>query len=137
MNRLPTSCPICDGAIVVQSFHCRDCDATVSGHFAPALGSEFEEAQLPVLRRFARLSVEQLQLLESFVRCEGKLNRLQEEIGVSYPTLRSRLDDVIRDLGFTPRAEEASQRLDRQQILQDLQEGKISAAEATTLLQSL
>ncbi|MBA3534096.1 MAG: DUF2089 domain-containing protein [Ardenticatenales bacterium] len=134
MNRLPTSCPFCEGELSVESLHCRQCDTTITGHFSPGPLGEFEEDQLPVLRRFARLNAEQLRFLEAFVRCEGKLNRLQEEIGLSYPTLRSRLDDLVRDLGFTPREEEQSQAVDRRQVLADLQSGKISATEAARLL---
>lgn len=134
MNRLPTSCPLCEGSLIVQGFQCRQCDTTFTGHFAPAVGSEFDEAQLPVLRRFAKLNSEQLQLLEAFIRCEGKLNRLQEEVGLSYPTLRARMDDVIQTLGFTPRGEDKERATDRRQVLADLQSGKISAEEAARLL---
>lgn len=130
MNRLPATCPICDGEIVVQSFHCRSCDATVQGRFHPGALSEFEEAQLPVLRRFARLNPEQLGLLETFVRCEGRLNRMQEEVGLSYPTLRGRLDEIVRDLGFTPPEE----RVDRAAVLAELASGSISAEEAARRL---
>jgi hypothetical protein len=134
MLNLPAQCPFCEGPLVVQSFHCRQCDTTVSGHFVPGAGGEFDEAQLPVLRRFAKLTPEQLQFLEAFVRSEGRLNRLQEEIGLSYPTLRSRLDDVVRDLGFTPREEERAKAVDRMQVLADLQAGNISAEDAARLL---
>ncbi|MCW5860202.1 MAG: DUF2089 family protein, partial [Caldilineales bacterium] len=88
----------------------------------------------PVLRRFARLSPEQLELMEAFVRCEGKLNRLQEEVGLSYPTLRSRLNDMLQVMGFTPPQQETPPRVERKQVLDDLAAGKISAAEAATLL---
>ncbi|MGH2544896.1 MAG: DUF2089 domain-containing protein [Ardenticatenaceae bacterium] len=134
MNRLPTTCPFCEGDVVVQELQCRQCDITIRGHFSPGPISEFEEAQLPVLRRLARLSPEQLEFLEAFIRCEGKLNRLEEEIGLSYPTLRSRLNDVVRDLGFTPREEDRSSLVDRRKVLDDLQGGRISAADATRLL---
>lgn len=136
MNQLPASCPLCQGALVVQKIHCRECDTTLSGHFAPAPGSQFEEEKLPYLRRFAKLSTEQLELLEGFIRCEGRMNRLQEEVGLSYPTLRSRLTDLIRHLGFTPREEEKAQQIDRRQVLADLQAGKISAEEAARLLRA-
>lgn len=136
MNRLPATCPLCEGTLVVQKIHCRECDTTLSGHFAPAPSNEFEEAKLPYLRRFAKLSTEQLDLLEGFIRCEGRLNRLQEEVGVSYPTLRSRLTDLVRELGFTPREEQKAKRIDRKQVLADLQTGKITAEEAARLLRA-
>jgi hypothetical protein len=89
---------------------------------------------MPVLRRFARLAPEQLDLLEAFVRCEGKLNRLQEEIGMSYPTLRSRLNEMLRAMGFTPQEQEKGQKLERRQILEDLAAGKMTATDAAALL---
>lgn len=138
MNTLPTSCPICDGDIFVGSFQCRQCDATVSGRFALGTSSEFADEKLPILRRFARLSDEQLQLLDAFVRNEGKLKYLQEEMGISYPTLRARLDEMTRDLGYTPRGEEEkgaeSPAVDRSKVLLQLKEGAISAEEAVRLL---
>jgi hypothetical protein len=134
MNQLPAVCPICEGELVILSMNCRQCDTTVSGRFTNAGAAEFDEAQLPVLRRFARLSPEQLQLLEAFIRCEGRLNRLQEEVNLSYPTLRARLDDMVRDLGFSPREEEQASRIDRRQVLDDLQAGRLSADEAARLL---
>ena len=134
MKNLPDECPFCSGDLVVRDLHCRQCDTTFHGHFSPGAGSEFEEEKLPVLRRFAMLSPEQLELLESFVLCEGKLNRLQEEVGLSYPTLRARLNEMLRVMGFSPREEEKAQRLERRQILDDLAAGKMSAEEATRLL---
>lgn len=134
MNLLPTTCPFCDGELIVNEIYCRGCDITSRGSFTPGLVSEFDEAKLPVLRRFARLSPEQLVLLESFVRCEGKFNRLQEEVGLSYPTLRLRLNEMLNDLGFTPQEQERGQKADRRQVLDDLAAGKINADEAATRL---
>lgn len=134
MNRLPASCPLCDGPLVVQQIYCRQCDTTLSGTFEPTMGAEFADDKLPVLRRFALLSAEQLTFLETFVRCEGKLNRMQEEVGLSYPTLRLRLDEVLKGLGFTPREEEKARDQERRQILDELQAGRISPADAMELL---
>lgn len=134
MIRLPTSCPFCEGELVVQQLHCRSCDVTIEGQFSIGTLSEFEEEQIPVLRRLAQLSPEQLRFVEAFIRCEGKLNRLEEEIGMSYPTLRSRLNDIVRDLGFAPREEAKGPTVDRRQVLDDLQAGRISAGDAARLL---
>ena len=98
MNSLPAVCPLCSGTLVVREAHCRQCDTTLTGTFEPAAVTDFAVEKLPVLRRLAQLSPEQLTFLEAFIRCEGKLNRMQEEVGLSYPTLRARLDDVLRSL---------------------------------------
>ena len=134
MQQLPTICPYCSGEITVTEIYCRQCDMTSRSRFTPGPVAEFAEAQLVVLRRFARLTPEQLDLLEAFVRCEGKLNRLQEEVGMSYPTLRSRMNDMLRAMGFTPQEQDKGQKIERRQILEDLAAGKISAPDAAALL---
>lgn len=134
MNRMPNGCPLCDGPLVVQQIYCRQCDTTLSGTFEPTVGTEFADEKLPVLRRFALLSTEQLNFLEAFVRSEGKLNRMQEEVGLSYPTLRLRLDEMLKTMGFTPKEEEKARDQERRQILDELQAGNISPADAMELL---
>ena len=124
MKALPTQCPICGGDIQVTRFYCQECDTTVEGHFE--------------IGRFLRLTSEQLQFVETFVRCEGKLNRMESEIGLSYPTLRSRLMEVIRAMGFEPGREEPPVKVseeERLRILEDLDQGRISAEQAMHVLQ--
>jgi hypothetical protein len=134
MNPLPTTCPFCEGEVIVQQLYCRSCDIRIEGHFSIGSLSEFEEDQLPVLRRFAQLSAEQLHFLEAFIRAEGRFNQLKDEVGLSYPTLRSRLDEILEDLGFGARPEAQAPAIDRRKILDDLQAGRISTEEATLLL---
>ncbi|MCX7682686.1 MAG: DUF2089 domain-containing protein, partial [Anaerolineae bacterium] len=69
-----------------------------------------------------------------FLRCEGKLNRLQEELGLSYPTVRSRLDEIIRALGYEVR-EERAEADRRQKVLERLARKEITSEEALRLLQ--
>jgi hypothetical protein len=61
---------------------------------------------------------------------------MEDELGLSYPTIRNRLHEVIRALGFEPGAEEEQglSEGERQRILEDLNEGKISAEEAMEML---
>ena len=124
MKNLPTQCPICGGDIQVTRFYCQDCDTTVEGHFE--------------IGHFMRLTSEQLQFVETFVRCEGKLNRMESEIGLSYPTLRSRLLEIIRAMGYEPGREEAPVKIsdeERRRVLEDLDKGKISTEDAMRILQ--
>jgi hypothetical protein len=91
------------------------------------------------LGRFHQLNPEQLSFAELFLRSEGKLSWAADELGVSYPTVRSRLDDVIRALGYevrqeTPGEERQRQAERRQAILNDLAAGQITAEEAAELL---
>ena len=91
------------------------------------------------LPRLARLSPEHQRFAELFIRSEGKLNRVQEILGISYPTARAQLHEMIRALGYEPSgAEETPRRTltseQRSQILADLDAGKISSEEAVALL---
>jgi hypothetical protein len=76
-----------------------------------------------------------MHFVETFIRCEGKLNKVQEELGMSYPTARSRLHDAIRTLGYEVDEQLTISPENRKRILDDLSEGKISSAEAVQLLQ--
>jgi len=104
----------------VTRLYCRNCDTAVEGHFS--------------LGRFYQLNPEQLQFVETLVRCEGKLNRIQEELSLSYPAVRSRLSDAIRALGYEVREEASPSTEQRRTILQDLASGKLSSEEALRLL---
>jgi len=72
----------------------------------------------------------------TFVRCEGKINRMEQELDLSYPTIRNRLHEVIRALGFEPGKDEIVEISPdrRSSVLEDLELGKISADEAMRLL---
>ncbi len=138
MNPMPTRCPVCGGELVVTRLHCPSCETTIEGSFAPG-GSPLQEAftpeQLRSLLPFSRLNQDQLYFVLTFIRCEGRFNRMEEELNLSYPTLRGRLDEVIRALGFEPAREEApSPNLpgpaERQSILDQLNRGEIDVEEA-------
>jgi hypothetical protein len=128
MNRLLTKCPVCGQALSVTRLHCESCGTTIEGAFSVANGP------------FAQLTPDQAQFLLTFVRCEGRFNRMEDELKVSYPTLRNRLQDVIRALGFDPGREDAPIRLtaeERRRILEDLDQGKITPEQASRLLKGL
>jgi hypothetical protein len=123
MNTLPNKCPLCAGEIAVTRLYCRDCDTTLDGRFT--------------FGPFSQLTTEQLDFVETFVRCEGKITRMETEIGLSYPTIRNRLHEIIRALGYEPGGVEEPIGLsdeERQKILEDLDAGSISAEEAMSLL---
>src|SRR5512146_1204490 len=92
MNTLPTKCPLCGGDVTVTRIYCRNCDTTIEGHFQGG--------------PFSQLTPEQLAFVEMFVRNEGRINRMENEMGLSYPTIRNRLHEVIRALGFEPGKED-------------------------------
>lgn len=113
-----TRCPVCKSELTVTRLHCAACDTVVEGRFTPG--------------HFANLSPEQIEFIVTFVRCEGKINRMEQELGLSYPTIRNRLQEVIRALGFEPGKDEPAEITPekRSSILADLDAGKISADDA-------
>ena len=123
MNPIIGQCPVCKETLQVTRLYCPNCDTTVEGHFA--------------LGRFYQLSPEQVAFIETFIRCEGKINRVGEELGFSYPTVRSRLTEVIRALGYEVGEEEAPLTMpdeDRKAVLEQLAQGKITSEEAVKRL---
>ena len=114
-------CPVCGDTLAVTRLHCRSCDSTLEGQFS--------------LGRFYQLSPEQLAFVETFIRCEGKLTRVQDELGMSYPTARARLTDLIRALGYEVREEpEPVSSGERKAILERLAGGEIQPEDAVELL---
>ncbi len=122
MRPAPTRCPICQSELTVARLHCSSCDTTIEGNFASG--------------QFSNLTPEQMEFVFTFVRCEGKINRMEQEIGLSYPTIRNRLHEIIRALGYEPGKDEVVEitQEKRNSILDDLRAGKITADEATRLL---
>ncbi len=115
-------CPICHDTLQVAELYCANCDTTLSGRFD--------------LGRFQSLTSEQLAFAEVFIRCEGKITRVESELGLSYPTVRNRLNDLIRALGYAVREEQRLSAEERRTILNRLAEGEISSEEAVELLTS-
>lgn len=125
MHPVIGQCPVCQDQLIVARLYCPSCATAVEGRFT--------------LGRLAQLNQEQLDFVETFIRCEGKLNRVQDELGISYPTVRGRLEDLIHALGYeVERSEQVSTVIsedERRSILADLAAGRISSADAMRMLQ--
>ncbi len=125
MNKILSKCPVCGGELAVTKMYCIHCNTSIEGHFVSEINP------------FRNLNAEQMQFLLTFVKCEGRLNRMEEEMKLSYPTLRNRLTDIVRALGFEPGKDDLPQALSvdvRRQILEDLDTGKIGWEEAQARL---
>ena len=130
-----STCPVCSSELAVTRLHCRTCGTTLEGDFT--------------VGRFSRLNRDQLALLESFLRSRGNLRDMERELGISYPTVRSRVEALVRALGFGPRADadEANtaegagsagdRSSNRQTILERLARHEISAEDAATAIRAL
>jgi hypothetical protein len=123
MHPIPHECPVCHGELNITKLVCRECDTSIEGRFLAG--------------PFSRLNEEQINFVEAFVRNEGKITRMEQDFNLSYPTIRSRLHDVIRALGYEP-GKEGNAGLteeERRKILEDLDSGKITSEEAMKMLQ--
>jgi len=87
-----STCPVCEGELLISRLHCRSCGTALEGEFG--------------VGRFGRLSKEQLALLESFLRARGNLKEMERELGISYPTVRGRVDALVRALGLADGTDE-------------------------------
>lgn len=117
-------CPVCGQNTEVTAINCNDCGTRIEGHFQ--------------LCRFCRLTEEQKSFIETFVKCRGNIKEVEKELGISYPTVKNRLEDAANALGYnnTPGYSyfepETSER--RKEILDQLENGEISVEEALDLL---
>ena len=119
------SCPVCGGDLRVTRLRCVSCDSELSGAFS--------------MTRLSRLRPEQWRFVEAFLRNEGTIKAVEAELGVSYPTVRSRLREVIRSLGFEvtsdARGDSAVAALDRRrEVLDSLARKEITVDDAARLL---
>jgi len=123
MRPAPTRCPICQSELSVTKLHCESCDTSIEGNFASG--------------HFSNLTPEQMDFIFTFIRVEGKINRMEQEMGLSYPTIRNRLHEIIRALGYEPGRDDAPEMIaeKRSSVIADLEAGKISAEQAMRLLQ--
>ncbi len=111
-------CPNCGDEMVITSYRCNSCYTEVSG--------EFE------IDKFQRLDNEDKEFIELFLQKRGSIKDVGEEIGISYPTVRNRIDRIVGKLGGT--VDKKAGRID---ILNMLDNGEITAEKAKSLLEEL
>lgn len=123
---MPHRCPVCDHEMKISKLTCTYCPTKIEGEFSSC--------------KFCRLPAEQLIFMEAFIKCRGNIKEVEKELGISYPTVRSRLDSVIEALGYAVDKERVPENdkensheesVRRQEILEALERGEISAQEAT------
>jgi hypothetical protein len=136
-----STCPICEHELTVTRLHCSECGTTLEGTFS--------------VGRFGRLNRDQLSLLESFLRSRGNLREMERELGLSYPTIRGRVEALVKALGLGGSAAEqepldgsepaggggatdgAPAAPNRRHVLERLARHEISAEEAAVALRSI
>lgn len=123
MKKVPTvsHCPSCGEMLHVTRLKCDTCGVTIEGHFC----RDEWEALTREQRGFALV----------FLRCRGNIREVEKELGISYPTVRARLDEIVTALGDEGAAQERVS--ERRSILQALQTGEIGHQEALRRLSAL
>jgi hypothetical protein len=121
----PGKCPICGQELLVSRLSCRQCGTNLDGEFKTC--------------KFCQLPAEQVEFVEIFLKCRGNIKEVEKELGISYPTVRSRLEGVIQALGFRSEridAREAPGEI-RMDILEALEKGEIGSQAALEQLKKL
>lgn len=118
MYKLLSRCPVCSNKLKAIRLRCTNCNTVID--------NEFE------LSKFDYLNNEQLYFIETFIRCRGSIKEVERELGISYPTVRAKLDEVIESLGYLTKETKVKQ--DSKDILTALENGDISVDEAISKL---
>ncbi|MBU3188531.1 DUF2089 domain-containing protein [Clostridium bowmanii] len=111
-------CPVCSSKLKVTRLKCDECDTTVENQFE--------------LSKFDYLNSEQLYFIEVFLKSRGNIKDVEKELGISYPTVRAKLDEVIIALGYTVLKQKPS--VDKKDVVDMLEKGEITADEALIIL---
>ena len=119
------SCPTCGGGLIVSRLTCDGCGTELQGRFRP--------------NEFSRLAGEDLDFLRAFVKSRGSIKDVEQALGISYPTVRGRLEKLLDRLGLASGKEAervlASEIADRRaEVLDQLDQGEIRNSDAETLL---
>ena len=96
MKKVISRCPVCDSELTVTRLKCASCDTVIENNFR--------------LSKFDYLSEEELYFTETFLRCRGNIKEVEKELSISYPTVRSKLDAVIKKLGYDAGADSQASR---------------------------
>jgi hypothetical protein len=107
--------------MTISSLTCGYCQTRIEGNFTSC--------------RFCKLPAEQQEFVEVFLKCRGNIKDVEKELGISYPTVRNRLDGVIQALGYkVQKQDDGEEKVQKQEILGALEKGEISNQEAARLL---
>jgi hypothetical protein len=122
-RKAPTTCPVCGGQYETTRLTCASCKSELSGTFG---GCDF-----------CKLSEEEAYFVLTFLKCRGSIKDMEKSLGISYPTVRSRLDAVIKRLGLESSLSTDEIKEERKSIFDRLDKGEITADQAAELLKNL
>ncbi|HHV27664.1 MAG TPA: DUF2089 domain-containing protein [Tissierellia bacterium] len=112
-------CPVCGKPMEVTKLSCNHCDTHIEGHFT--------------LCKFCKLNDEQKHFVEVFIKNRGNIKEIEKELGISYPTVRNKLENIIEALGYSPKY---NSNINKKEVLEKLSAGEITSEEAIKLLKN-
>lgn len=123
-NKILGECPVCSHPLEVTRLHCSHCSTSIEGSFE--------------LCKFCQLSSDYKDFIEVFVKNRGNIKEIEKELGISYPTVRSKLENVITALGYSakPIPDTNKSNINKKEVLEKLSKGEITAEEAVDLLKN-
>lgn len=126
--KAPGKCPVCGEKLVITKLGCPKCSTAIEGNFQPC--------------EFCRLPEEDLEFVKVFIKCRGSIKDVEKELGISYPTVRGKLDAVIKGLGYVVSVKDVVKESEekakaRGEILDQLSKGELSPKEAAERLKNL
>lgn len=113
-----SNCPVCGNKLKIVKYACDNCNTEINGDFTQD--------------NFSNLTHDQKNFMEIFILKRGSIKEIEKQLGISYPTVRSKLDDLINALGHKVEAKTS-----KMEILEMLNSGEITSEEATRLLSQL
>ena len=119
MKKIPTICPACTSKLEITELKCKTCGTVLQGEFP--------------INRLLSLSEEDEKFLMAFLRSRGNIKEVQERLGISYPTVKNRLDKLLKAMGLFNEVEG----LKEKEILENLEKKEISVSEAVKLIKEI
>ncbi|HAQ41761.1 MAG TPA: hypothetical protein DCM73_13630 [Clostridiales bacterium] len=126
--KAPSKCPVCGNKLSITKLSCSKCSTSIEGDFHPC--------------EFCSLHEDDLDFVKVFIKCRGSIKDVEKELGISYPTVRSKLDAVIKNLGLEAPAKESAKENElkkaaKNEIIDKLSKGELTPKEATEKLKNI
>ncbi|MBI4656738.1 MAG: DUF2089 domain-containing protein [Elusimicrobia bacterium] len=118
---IPYKCPSCSGKMVITELCCSECKTTIKGNFEPD--------------EFSALDYEEKNFLKIFIASGGNIKEMEKRLGISYPTVKARLEHLIIRLGLRESRESMENMKKKKiEIIEKLEKGEIRASDAVKQL---
>lgn len=123
MKPAVSQCPVCDSELVITRLTCKKCGTSIDGEFGHGV--------------FSTLTDEESRFVELFVISRGNIKEMEKRLGLSYPTVRNKLDSVIAKLVKTRKPDAETVRRRRREIIDSIKRGELTPDEGAMLLEEL